>query len=437
MKVRANPKLYKRCLVVTLTILCSLLAIYMTAKQVMTFLENDDSTSIHYRRFNLSPNDRYPTFSICFTGTELYWNKAKSIFNLYGLNPSSFEAMLKGQKVFAYDYNYSSMLYNKRPVDISNSLNIGTKQLSLDTLDILTGLEFGTEDEISSIRYGSGMQGQDVENVPLYVGYNTPDTICFTRMSKDSLNTQRVLDWMAFNNSIFGNDQFENYDLQIFVHYPQQLLRSFHKPVFKKTIDFWNTRRSNNLKITISKVTILRKRSGSNVPCDDHLENDDEKFKQEIINRIKCTPPYWMQHASINSSDRICNSGAELEKAYKLIRKYKNILKSYYSPCTKMEILSKYDQVRSQINEDPQISFLYEEADYEELKNAKSFDFTSFVSGVGGFIGIFLGYSLLQIPDLLALLPSLILNLRRSIKGLEFGTIETAKLTLEKWLPGR
>ena len=71
------------------------------------------------------------------------------------------------------------------------------------------------------------------------------------------------------------------------------------------------------------------------------------------------------------------------------------------------------------------------------MTNTKNFDFESFVSGVGGFIGIFLGYSLLQIPDLLALLPSLILNLRRSIKGLEFGTIETAKLTLEKWLPGR
>ena len=39
----------------------------------------------------------------------------------------------------------------------------------------------------------------------------------------------------------------------------------------------------------------------------------------------------------------------------------------------------------------------------EEIENSKSYDFESFVSGVGGFIGIFLGYSILQIPELLGL----------------------------------
>ena len=38
---------------------------------------------------------------------------------------------------------------------------------------------------------------------------------------------------------------------------------------------------------------------------------------------------------------------------------------------------------------------------YEEITEIKDFGFEDFISGLGGFIGIFLGYSLMQIPELL------------------------------------
>ena len=387
----------------------------MTAKQVMSFLENDDATAIHYRRFNLTPKDKYPTFSICFTGSELYWYKAMEIFKIFGVRPSKFEAMLKGEEVFQYDYNYTSMLYNKIPVDLSHLKNIDTGQFAVKMSDILTRLEFVTDEDMTGIRIDSSGQGNDVEKIPMHVGFNTPDSVCFTRTSIDSLNTQRAFDSMAFSNTVLRNDRFKQTDFQIFVHYPQQLLRSFHKPAFKSTVAFWNKPRLNDLKITISKVTILRKRSGSNVPCDEYLEDDDTKFQQQIIDRLECTPPYWRKNVGINSSTRICDSGTKLQATYAFIQKYKDILKSYDSPCIQMEILSKFERGQSGRKEDPQITFLYEEIDYEELENTKNFDFASFVSGVGGFIGIFLGYSILQIPDLIVLMPSLMFNLKRSI----------------------
>ena len=39
---------------------------------------------------------------------------------------------------------------------------------------------------------------------------------------------------------------------------------------------------------------------------------------------------------------------------------------------------------------------------YQEIENVKDFGVENCWSGIGGFIGIFLGYSLLQIPDLTA-----------------------------------
>ena len=244
-----NPSAFKIGVVRTLTVGCSILAAYMTAKQVISFLENDDATAIQYRRFNLSPDDKYPIFSFCFTGSELYWNKPKEIFNIFQLNQFQFEEMLKGQEVFRYDYNYTTMLYRKIPADVGHLLNVDTEQFSLKISDILTGLEFETDDTGSSMRYSSGRQEEEVEIIPVHVGYNTPDTICFTRASNDLLNAQRDFDWLSFNNSVFGNTNYKNVDLQIILHYPQQLLRSFHKPIFKskvtgvketwQNIEFW------------------------------------------------------------------------------------------------------------------------------------------------------------------------------------------------------
>ena len=44
---------------------------------------------------------------------------------------------------------------------------------------------------------------------------------------------------------------------------------------------------------------------------------------------------------------------------------------------------------------------------YQEIVNIQEFSFESFWSAVGGFLGMFLGYSLLQLPELLGNIPVL------------------------------
>ena len=408
----------------------------MTAKQVTRFIENGDSTAIHYRRFNLSPKDVYPTFSICFTGSDLYWNRAEAIFQKFGLSPSMFESMLKGKDAFSYQYNYTLMLYNKIPVDMKDYLNdVDTGTLSLKISDILTGLEYDTNHKNTSIHYGSGRVGTRVDKIPLQVGYNTSDTVCYTRESNDSMEDLRTYDWLSFNKSVFGNERYKDVDLQVFVHHPKQLMRSFHRPVFRSKLgfekrfdnthtdfetafpvasqlfktDFWTKFLKNDfwsklLKITISKVRVLRKRPGSNVGCDERLLDDDTKFKEQLIKHINCTPVFWRPH---DLPQKVCKSKADLQNAESAIREYKAILASYGTPCTQMEAFSRFDREEENEWDNPRVMIMYEDREYEEIQNYQDFDVESFVSGVGGFIGIFLGYSILQLPEVLGSLVSL------------------------------
>ena len=57
---------------------------------------------------------------------------------------------------------------------------------------------------------------------------------------------------------------------------------------------------------------------------------------------------------------------------------------------------------------DFKIKFAYTEDVYQEIVNSESFDFTTCFSGVGGFVGIFLGFSMREIPEMLINIPGLL-----------------------------
>ena len=82
-------------------------------------------------------------------------------------------------------------------------------------------------------------------------------------------------------------------------------------------------------------------------------------------------------------------------------------------PCDKMSISSSIEKGNTEakfIGRLLVLRFSYLNEEYQEIVNSKDFGLQSFWSNIGGFIGIFLGYSLLQTPDLFA---SIIVFLRR------------------------
>ena len=99
---------------------CFLLALYMSVSFVKRFIENENATSITYKKYSKTSDDKYPTISICVKGAQFHWYHDMNIYNAYELRPDQYETMLRGQQAFRYVYDPQLRLFQKIPTFVSN-----------------------------------------------------------------------------------------------------------------------------------------------------------------------------------------------------------------------------------------------------------------------------------------------------------------------------
>ena len=133
---------FKRNFKVIFTFGCFFLTTYMANTQFIRWYQNEDTSLIEFKRFNLSPNDGYPSISICFTGHEFYWYNDDSIFRAYGVTAATYEKMLKGEEGFAYDYNFTSKLYTKFQLENKSLLVKDVEKFQIDVSNVITETQY-------------------------------------------------------------------------------------------------------------------------------------------------------------------------------------------------------------------------------------------------------------------------------------------------------
>ena len=88
----------------------------------------------------------------------------------------------------------------------------------------------------------------------------------------------------------------------------------------------------------------------------------------------------------------------------------------YTPPCDQMEVISTvntYKQIltnNEKIKNELRIDFNFLTKKYEEVQNLREYGMDSLWAEVGGYIGIFLGYSLLQVVEVLLVFPKWMLK---------------------------
>ena len=157
------------------------------------------------------------------------------------------------------------------------------------------------------------------------------------------------------------------------------------------------------LEFKISQVKQLRKRSDSSNPCNKDIVNYDKYYQEELIKELGCKPPYLSESLTNVAEYEICTKAIDLQEAYLKIAYPQTSLEQRQFPCYEMNLLS-IDSINNAPYPEPKdvsMAFIYTEKTYEEIKYSRMMDIDGWISNVGGFIGIFLGYSLLQIPEFL------------------------------------
>ena len=372
----------------------------MTAIMTNRFLENEDATSITYKRYNESPREKYFTFSICFTGTQFYWYHYLHMANVYGITPQEYEKILVGQPAFIHDYLHSSRLYQKLPVNLNNFSDSLYDQFHVQFSNVVTEIEFLTENENHYTYYGPNTTKTSTKNPPFYIGYQTPTTICFTRNTSDHVGSRRMQDLITFNKSTLEAVNYINTQIQVIVHYPEHLLKSLDMPSYSSK--FSSLHRNIPLEFKLFSGSLLRKRPDSHNPCNQDIEDYDAYLLLSITRKLNCIPPYWKYRIhDDNLHISPCESSQQLKDAYYYTQTIMDAVASYDKSCVEMFISSTSNWDLMHRTEDFYMKFIYEEKYFQEIKYTRSFGLESFVSNVGGFIGIFLGYSIMQFPEFL------------------------------------
>ena len=372
---------------------------YMTVTQSVEFLENRDSSIISYHHFNQDPSDQYPTFSVCVKGDDIYWENEEFLYDQTGVTSAEYIEILKGNG-FRYEINEKTLLSEKKNLGIKDVSMINFELIRLQQASIITGADLMTNDKNSTIHFGnSDAWESNTEDIPFHIGYQSSDETCFTRNSKYEQNLVRQYDSIFLNDLFLQPGTHLNLEMKIVVHYPSQLLRNYDNPRYTST--FYSHNKDQVLELRISHSTTLKNRPNANVKCDDKTKNDDTKFKEEVIKKISCIPVYWNSSMWHQNEFEVCQSSKQLRDAIFLIDKKKDFMESYDPPCVEMNTRVIVNKDLPQEKDELKIVIRYTEDVYQKIENIEAMPLLAFFGQWGGFVGIFLGYSFLQIPELI------------------------------------
>ena len=428
-------ELVRRAVYYLFRIACILFAGYMILLQILKYKENLDTPKISFKEFMESPEHRYPDLTFCFSGHPtpyIIYNE-----NRFGKD-GVYGPISKGQY-------HSLILGHSRTWNTYRSLNRSSISQNISEIDYdraTAGNHLKVKHffPIYTTTFINGTQ----KYFPFFMqtSYQIPGKVCFTRTFKKLQNQSFLLSHEKI--SINSKDV----SLSIFAHYPGQVMRTIFgrdrvlKSVFK--IEGDDLKNNNTIKvitINLSQMQVVKGRPDGNSPCNPKPYMDDNNFWLNIYRRIDCLPPYWRKcnrdcHNKTNNVEMFikgwqlgsynlkklhdCTTESDFKKMSDLIHsegqtnhmRIKNeIVSSFLPPCNEMAVnvnvkekeIEKVENVKPKKNKGDEkrinMKIIYMMQKYQEIKNEKELSFEMLWSSIGGFVGMFIGYSMLQFLD--------------------------------------
>ena len=408
-------------------LVCLIVTLYLTFISLSHFLENNDTSVINSREFNFRPMDVYPTYTICMEDARKFWETmyhdgiyqswyiknvkgVKWPWNRMHLKPwHKYRKFLKGEIIGKYEEQVNRERELMSEIDFTKA----TKPLAkfMEKMEVVETIL--TETKYSLIKRNKPGNRSTFESM-LFLIDQSPNTLCYTRKSSSITGYRKIKEKLTFR----GKDVFGLHltGLNVFAHHPGQFRRRKNQIV---RVDLWGRSSdqrfdNTNYDIEIVSTNILRRRKDANRQCNDKIDSDDDThWIKSAIEILDCIPPFWKPfYEWQNSTFSTCKTSEEFKKYYDLLNNPLDrlkVLNGYEQPCAEMSIGviknkfydTDYDSFGKRVPLGGNMSIIikYPEDNYHEILNMKQITFDSFWSSTGGFIGMFLGFSIMQVPQ--------------------------------------
>ena len=385
---------------------CFSVVLYLACNDIKRYLENEDTTVIAFQKFNASPQDKYPVITLCFHGRYGKFGLIykENVLNSYGLSVTKYWNVITGKT-------------NATTNEIENLPDFSTVTTSLEELvrsfsttnrndravNFLSSKKYLNETQFPQTLLPNTSQNSSLVPVikhsywPFYLSYQNPNQVCYSQHSEFKYNFIKSSDYISLDTGILNYFHGSGH-LDVYLHYAGQTLRSFVKEV--TAILLTNHQLNKTIRIQVSGFSVIKRRLDANIACNPNFEDEDIAFRSYVMANISCIPPYWKTLKGSPSGLKPCVSAKQLQDAYQYSQygNVGNVLDQLHPPCSEMTMISSIDTMNGSHLE---LKFQYRNDKYWEIRNTRDFGITSLWSGVGGFVGIFLGFSLFQLVEML------------------------------------
>ena len=185
---------------------------------------------------------------------------------------------------------------------------------------------------------------------------------------------------------------------EVWFHYPGQLLHSWNLGMGKW---FWPVRKRSWPKNYVmsfqrSKMESIKRRNKYNEPCEEDWSNHDKHVMEKIISNAGCRPPHWESNQGVP----LCASKESMQRVLPPLTKQGYL--DYNPPCRSVTHLPfSYDEFDEDNNRDPayfRISTTTGDPTFRQVEHTKQYPAQSLIGNTGGYLGLILGYALIQVP---------------------------------------
>ena len=370
-----------------LCVVSTLVLLWMCAWR---YIENDSTSLVDFRIFQHQEKDIYPSFSLCFRGG--------GIFDKDNLNTKEIE-------------NYKQFL--KGEIWDDEMLNIDYDEVTLNLVDYVE--QVALQKNYGSPNYYEWNQNNSTRNesnstmrnpipkFPFYTSYRHEEMKCFSldllESNMPGIKENRVQNVLIQLKDI---NKLELVHLSYYMHYPGQLFRGVILAVEYERDQGVIQGNLASKNFWIDSVEIVRSRNTLSSPCVVNSIDDVNHITKSLTKNVKCKPPNWK-----DVEYPVCKEKNSMKKL-NINEGFFNdpeFLANFTGPCNQMKTVTFTVQDIPRPENDlykkdhAKIYLIFKSTAYKEILHVRAFDIESLVGNTGGYIGLFLGFAIWQLPD--------------------------------------